>query len=272
MTGATEADAQPSPWAGDGQPPRAWTHDELWQRLRHHADNGARAALIEAYRPFARTVAATYYGRRVTDEIAFDDYHQWSLLGMIESVDRFDPQVGVKFETFASRRMHGRIVDGIESSTEMQQQIAGRRRLRAARLNDIKAMAREKRGPASNQVPVPDEDLLGYLAEVGMGLAVALMLEGTGMAQSEAIAEARPESGYERVELQQVRSALNTSIGQLNTQEQSVIRSHYLHHHPFEDICTRMQLSKGRISQIHRQALGKLRDMLSALRFEAGSI
>ena len=55
----------------------------LWQRLRRDRDANARAALIEHYRPFARKVAAMLYGRRIDDDIVFDDYHQWALLGMI---------------------------------------------------------------------------------------------------------------------------------------------------------------------------------------------
>src|SRR5882724_4737212 len=127
MNGATESDNNASPSTGGDTAARAWSAAQLWERVRLHTDASARAALIESYRPFAKMVAATFYGRRINDEIEFDDYHQWSLLGMIESIDRFDPGRGVKFETFASRRMHGCIIDGIESATEKQRQIAARR-------------------------------------------------------------------------------------------------------------------------------------------------
>jgi len=241
---------------GGAQPP--CTGETLWDLLRRHGDIDARAALIEAYRPFARSLAATLYGRRVDDDIGFDDYHQWSLLGMIESIDRFDPAQGAKFETFASRRMHGRVIDGIESATEKQRQIAARRRLRASRLVDVRTMA------GADVSTLRDDDLLGYLSEVGMGIAVSMMLEGTGMIDATASADAMLDTGYERAELRLLRDSLQASIAQLSNQEQSVIRSHYLDDHPFEDIAAKLQLTKGRISQLHRQALGKLRQILGA--------
>jgi len=254
-----ELDANGTP--GEAAPSRP--RQPLWERLRVHGDADARAELIEAYRPFARKLAAVYYGRRIDDEIAFDDYHHWALVAMIEALDRFDDGLGVKFETFASRRMGGAILDGIESATEKQRQISMRRRLRASRVEDVKALAADRARTPRRPAPVDDSALLGYLAEVGVGLALSLMLEGTGLVETSApTGAAAAELGYARIQMRQMREALHASIEQLSGQERSVIRSHYLHDHSFETICDRMQLSKGRVSQLHRQALGKLRGIL----------
>ena len=256
MDDASAADSSAPAPPGGAAPPSAG--EALWDRLRRRGDADARAALIESYRPFARKLAATLYGRRIDDDIGFDDYHQWALLGMIESIDRFDPGQGAKFETFASRRMQGCVLDGIESTTEKQRQIAARRRLRSSRLADVRTLA------GADVSTLRDDDLLGYLSEVGMGIAVSMMLEGTGMVETPASVDAIPDGNYERAELRLVRGSLQASIGLLSKQEQNVIRSHYLDDHPFDDIAARLQLTKGRISQLHRQALGKLRQSLGA--------
>lgn len=229
---------------------------DLWRRLHEHADAAAREELIGHYRPFAKVVAATYYGRRIDDDIDFDDYHQWALLAMIESVDRFDPRRGVQFKTFASRRMHGCIVDGIESSTEKHRQIAMRRRLREERTAVTLAAATA----ASSGRPA-GSDIFEVLAEIGIGLALGLMLENSGMIAPPPDAIA-PDQAYSRLEIRQLAESVRCSLGQLSEQEQTVIRAHYTEDMRFNDISTRLGLTKGRVSQIHHQALGKLRQLL----------
>ena len=98
----------------------------LWKRLRDGADTGARDALLAMHMPYAKVVAASYYSRRFHDEIEFGDYLQYASVGLLEAMDRYDPARGVQFRTFAARRMHGAILNGLERLTEKQQQIAAR--------------------------------------------------------------------------------------------------------------------------------------------------
>ena len=231
----------------------------LWARLNAHGDAHARAALIEMHRAFARVVAATYFGRRIDDDIDFDEYHQWALLGMIESVDRFDAARGVGFRTFASRRMHGCILDGLEHATEKQQQIAVRRRLREERAADALQAARAGRGGIG--AAIDEGELFAVLAEVGMGLALGMLLEDTAMVEPARDAVV-PDRAYDHAELRQLQGAVHASIGKLSEQEQLVVRGHYLDDLRFVEIADKLGLTKGRVSQIHKQAMDKLRATL----------
>jgi len=94
-----------------------------------------------------------------------------------------------------------------------------------------------------------------------VGMALSIMLEGTGMIEEQRPIEVR---AYEHIELRQLREKLHACVGRLTQQEQSVIRLHYLDEMPVQDIAHMMTLTKGRISQIHRQALTKLKGMLVA--------
>lgn len=229
----------------------------LWHQWRDASDEMARQRLSLHYLPYARTVAATYYARRMHDEIEFAEYLQFASLGMMEAMDRYDPAHGVQFKTFAARRMHGAILDGITRLTEKQQQIAVQQRLRKERLDEAKEHAGE--APAGS-----GDRLFGYLAEVGIGLAISYLLEGTGMIDAEALPETVQEydSPYRRVELEQLRRRLGEVVSRLNDQQRTVIRYHYLQQHPFDEIAQMMNLTKGRISQVHRQALQALREQL----------
>jgi RNA polymerase sigma factor for flagellar operon FliA len=242
---------------------------ELWARWRGERDARARDALIRHYLPYARMVAATVYARRSHDEIEFDDYLQLACVGMVESVDRFDPVHGAQFRTFAAKRVRGAILNGLVRLSEKNQQISVMAKLRAERLEAVKEGARAQVGaqPRSG-AGASGEPLFRYLAEVGIGIALVVLLEDTGMIEPEepeAHAQAiSPEISYfQKSEMSQLRRALNDKVDQLPASERLVIRRHYLEQIPFEEIARGMALTRGRISQLHRQALLRLRDLLA---------
>lgn len=240
--------------------------DLLWIKFLTRHDAGARDTLILHHMPYARMVAATYYSKRFNDEIAFEDYLQWAIVGMIESLDRFDPSHGVQFKNFAARRMYGAVLDGIESATEKQEQIALRARLRKDRLESIKINIDDvtdgKLGAELNANK--PESALSYLAEVGIGLALAWMLEDTGLVVAdENVADTRHIPYLQALEVKQLQEQLLNLVESLPIQQQTVIRGHYLDEKPFEQIATQLGLTKGRISQIHKQALMRLRTGLN---------
>lgn len=234
----------------------------LWRRFRETGAQAERDALICHYLPYAQVVAATYYGRRTHDEIEFEEYLQFATVGLVESVDRYAEDRGAQFKTFASRRMHGAILNGLEKLTEKQQQIALRTRLRQERMKEIKAAARAaaEEGEASARRDAP----FRYLAEVGIGVALTFLLEGTGLVENDALASAPASHYYGSLEFRQLQQRLRHFIDTLSAQEQTVIRSHYLQEISFEEIGATLGVTKGRIAQIHRAALEKLRKSLKS--------
>jgi RNA polymerase sigma factor for flagellar operon FliA len=232
----------------------------LWQRHRAGTNETSRQALIERYVPYARIVAASYYARRFDDEIEFADYFQLASIAVVECIDRFDPALGVQFKTFAARRMHGSILSGIERITEKQQQIAAVRRLKAQRLRAAKSDAMASLAEGSDAT---GPDLLSFLAEVGIGLALGVLLEGTAMLDCDAMGQATdPDVLYQQVELRQLRQRISALVKRLSDQQRTVLHDHYFLDTSFEAIARKMKLSNGRISQIHRQALDNLRRQL----------
>ena len=248
---------------------------ELWRRLREQCDTDARQRLMDHFMPYARVVAATYYGRRVVDDVGFDDYHQLARMGLIESIDRYDPQGGAQFKTFAARRMHGAILDGLEVSTEKHQQVAAEQRLKRERLAAIKLEAASRagldadKGSGRGRSAASHADaLFKYLSEVGVGLAISYLLDGTGMVAQDSEAT-HPQSEnlyYQRTELKQLRQRLRELVQQLAAHERTVITRHYLQHHTLDDIALDLNLTKGRISQIHHAALQAMRTQLGRQR------
>jgi RNA polymerase sigma factor for flagellar operon FliA len=239
---------------------------ELWQRLRAHGDAQVRSALIERHLPYARIVAAAYYARRFHDDIEFDDYLQLASMAVIECVDRYEPGGGAQFRTYAARRMHGAILNGLEKLTERQQQMAVRQRLLRERLQAAKDSATEAvQAGGSAGRPAAEQDVFAYLAEVGIGLALGVLLEETGMIDRDATgAASEPEQPYRQVEMSQLKRRLTGLVDALPGPQRSVLQWHYLQDHSFADIAQRLDLSRGRVSQLHRQALDALKQALAA--------
>lgn len=246
----------PEPADSVGNPSEA----VLWDRWRTGGDDDARQSLFDLHLPYARIVAASYYGKRMHDEIEFGDYLQLASLGLVEALGRFDPGVGVQFRTFAARRMHGAILDGIERLTEKQQQIAARQRLDVQRRAAIKEAAAGQEGGRPGALGGNADQVLKYVAEAGLAFALAWLLDGTGMVDGGEKSETLPF--YRSVELQQLRQRIVDLVKALPAQERKVIESHYFQEVPFEEIAQSLQLTKGRISQIHRKGLLRLKEAL----------
>lgn len=224
----------------------------LWQRWIGARDDGARDRLARHYQDYARAVAAQLYSRRASDEFEFEEYLQFALVGMMESLDRFDPAHGVMFKTFATRRITGAVLSGLSSLSERQEQIVLRRRVteeRTASLAD---------GRATEDDP---EAILRTLAGIGVGLALGYILDGTGM--MEGGEQSLPDNTYTRVELKQFQERIKHVLKGLTPKEQDVIRLHYFQSKSFDEVAAQMALTKGRISQLHKQALGRLRSLVA---------
>ena len=254
---------------------------QLWSRWRGAGDAAARDRLVLHYLPFARALAAVHYRGRIHADVEFDDYLQLARLGLMESVDRYEPERGAQFKTYVAHRIRGALLNGLEKATEKSQQIAARKRLQAERLESVKSAALDAaashpfdegrataRGPAARS---RQSTLLAYLAEVGIGIALGVMLEDTGMVAADGESEGRDVAAvaaspdvlyFRKTELQRWREQLREALARLPAQESKVIRYHYQQEIPFDEIAAMLGVSRSRVSQLHRQGLGKLRHML----------
>lgn len=243
----------------------------LWQT--RHDDGKARAALVLHYLPYARMHAARLYAGRFGDDLEFGDYFQFATVALTEAVDTYDPDKEVRFETYAAYRIRGAVLDGIGAMSERMRQIAVTRELRQARLKSLLSVdAPESDGsgasakppeslPASSRQPLfPQGSALERLSDLGLGLALGLMLEGTGMVDAGLDAPAPAvQQPYARLEMRQQRERLLRLLQQLPEPQRLVMQWHYLQGLSFESHANRMGLSKGRVSQLHRAALATLR-------------
>jgi RNA polymerase sigma factor for flagellar operon FliA len=224
----------------------------LWRRFRFEAEAECREVLFNRYSTLARVLAARQARRSALLRGERSELEQSAYEGLLQAIDRFDPLRGPPFAAFARRRILGCISDGIARLTEVGAQLRARRRVEQERLRslaDAEAAARE--------------DAIGLLAELAVGLALGIILEGTSLFAADDQPDPGP-SAYERLAWREIQARLAGEVERLSARESAVIRQHYGHGLSFAQIARLMELSTGRISQLHSAALGRLRRRIGA--------
>lgn len=224
----------------------------LWAEFVRAPSAQLRDRMIERYDELARMHAAKLYAGRQIREIEFDEYRQYALVGLIEAVDRYDPSRGANFRTYASHRIRGAILSGIEKYSEKQQQISARTRLRQERLQSM-----------LSDLGDSENDPFLRLVDLAIGTAIGYMLEDSRMYQNDE--DSYAHNIYRSKELSDLARVMDGLVGNLTSQEQSVVRYHYFQQLRFDEIAGKMSLSKGRISQIHTKAMQRMRESYDEL-------
>lgn len=213
--------------------------------------------VVNAYLPLVRKIAGSLFGVRHFDGVPFEEYIQLGVEGLLQAFRRYDPALGAKFETYAQHRIKGAIMSGLEKATEVNQQVATLRRMAQERIDSL-VDDPETTGGAQADDP---QAAFNRLVEVSLGLAVAFMLDDSGLFQSED--RTSWDDGPSNLAYKQLQQKLTAAMSSLNDKERAVLEWHYFQHESFEVAAEQMGLSKGRISQIHRSALRKLREALT---------
>lgn len=221
----------------------------LWTRYAADRDLEVRNELLELYLPWCREVARGLFRRRGGLVGEFGEYLQMATLAMIECMDAYDASHGPPFDAFALPRVRGKVLDQLRAQSEKHEQVSLLVRLRRQRAQSL-----HESGVAA---PTDPFERLAYLS---VGLAVGYMLEGTNLYRDER-SDWSARAPYEGVDLLQRREALRQLVMNLPDQERRVLRYHYFHGLPMVEVARLLGLTRGRISQIHGQAIMRLREM-----------
>jgi len=219
--------------------------------------------LILKYAPMVRFVA----GRlliHVGQHVEYDDLISYGIFGLIDAIDKYDINKGVKFETYASLRIRGSIIDSIrkmdwvprtlrQKNKEYEQLCAqleaelGREATEievADKLNMSVDEAREMMRKSSVLSLVSLDDYLEQNYETGFGMG---SLDDT------------PEGYFNKRELQRM---LADTIDKLTEKEKTVVTLYYFEDLTLKEISGIMGVSESRVSQIHSKAIMRMQGRL----------
>lgn len=214
----------------------------LWQSLAV-GDKAAREALILLHRGLAAKIAGKFYAGRVVDTVSYDDYLQFALLGLIEAVDRFDLSEGVQFSTFAGYRIRGAILNGLPKMTESGSQY-----------EFYKRAMEERNASLIHSADIGFAEFVDAILNMAMGLQLdALTSRDSGREHGD------PYSSHH---YDQLLYSISSVITKLPAKQYVVVHGHYFQFKSFAEIGHDLNLSKGRISQLHKESLTHLRELL----------
>lgn len=225
-----------------------------WRNLKRDGCKDARKALFDRFVPFARQIARSEWHRLNAPSLDRTDAEQLAHEALLVSIDRFDPGRGVPFTAYARLRIRGAIRNELSHTSEAAALISFRKRVEQERLRSLRRAA-----------PSPEDDPLSALRDLAVGIALGLLLEPRAIAELEKVPDADP-SAYDELAWQQLVNELHSRIANLPERERQILDYHYRQDIKFQEIADLMGLSKGRISQIHAQALQRLRRTLSKFR------
>jgi RNA polymerase sigma factor for flagellar operon FliA len=237
------ASEDPSTGTGDSQRLAVWQEWIVTRSIK------TRDALVEGYLPLARIVAGRLYRSRADSAVQFDDYLQYARIGLLESVERFDPSRGASFQSFAFHRIRGAILNGLTRESELAAQREAARRKARERRESLMAQ-----GPSGIERATLDD-----LIELTIGLALGALLDE----QEEAADESPHANPYAAVEINQLRRLTWAAVERLPQRERELIRAHYYEQREFQEIAVEWAVTAGRISQLHGRAINQLRALLA---------
>ena len=222
--------------------------ESLWKEYLESKDNRVREALISRNLSLAKRLTSQIYYLRATDDVEYEDYYQYGIVGLIEAIENYHPQKGSTFETYATYRIKGAIYSGLVIQTEKRQQSAYLKRMQSQRLESI--IGGSNRGEAFTE-----------LLNVTISLAIGHMLdEMSGDDDADRKIEGQL---YQSDEYQYLQKQISSYVGTLPQNEMAVVNYHYFHYLSFEHIADILGVTKSRISQIHRTALDRIRKTLN---------
>lgn len=218
---------------------------DLWTRWIGQRERAARETLIQMHMPWARLVARGVYMKARIRGAEWADYVQNATIGLLEAIDRYAPDRGVDFRTYARHRVRGSVFNGL-------------RHLASAARDPRPRTALEER---SASLAGDERDPLEAFVSWTVGVGIGHLLESSAPEDSPDDLDRGP---YATVARGQVAEALRHALEKLSARERMVLTLHYFQHVPFVDIAGQMRVSKGRVSQLHHQAIRAMRAHMRA--------
>lgn len=219
----------------------------LWLRWRQERTPATRDALIVHYSPWARQVARDVFLRVYLMRDAWHDCVQNALMGLMEAIERFDPERGVAFQPFARLRVRGAVFDGLRVLRNVHLELGYDAPGRGA-------LARER--VASFEEDRSDDPLEAFITTtVGLGLGFLLDMQSMP-------GRIQPPDAYAELEKAELSATVSESLDLLPERERAIVVLHYYHQLSFVDIADQLGVTKGRVSQLHKRALERLRAFL----------
>ncbi len=236
--------------------------NKLWEEYQKNKDGKIREQLIMEYASLVKIVAgrlSMYLGYNVE----YDDLVGYGIFGLIDAIDKFDYNKNIKFETYASLRIRGAILDHIRKMDWIPRSLRQKQKKIDAAMSKIEAatgkVATDEQ--IAEELEISLEELNNWQGQTKSTNLISLE-EYTDagsevrLDSSNNAAYMQPEQAIEKEELKQM---LVAAIDSLTEKEKNVVTLYYYEEMTLKEISLILEVSESRVSQLHTKALNKMK-------------
>jgi RNA polymerase sigma factor for flagellar operon FliA len=228
------------------------------------ADNRRIVAGLPFVEGLARRMASS-----MPHSIDIGDLIQDGVLGLIDAAHRFDETRGIKFETFAERRVRGAMIDALRRDAWPRGVRRQRRELDAARETLRKSLGHEpSMSDLAAQVGSDEKRLSRTIVRINTIEATSPLATGEHFDESclpTALVPSQPDSPHKSYEKLETRERIRKALASLPGREQKVIGLYYYGDVTMKQIGNEIGVNESRVSQLHARAIRRLRAALGEM-------
>jgi RNA polymerase sigma factor FliA len=243
---------------------------DLWRRYKGEGDASARERLVVAYSPLVKFVAGRL-GAGLPSHVDDADLISYGLMGLIGAIERFEPERGIKFETFAMTRIRGAIIDELRSLDWVPRSV--RSRAREIEAAQSKLEHELQRAPTeaelAKKLGLSEDELQTSLLEIANSSVYALDelwtisdSSGDSISLLDTISDPRADDPQESLASSEIKDRLTEGISGLPEREQLVIALYYYENLTLREIGEVLGVTESRVSQLHTKAVMRLKSSL----------
>lgn len=244
----------------------------LWERFKATKSSEVRDRLIINYAPLVKFVAGRV-GVGLPRSVDHADLVSYGIFGLIDAIDKFEPERGFKFETYAINRIKGAILDELRALDWVPRSVRSRAREIERSMAELEH--RLQRTPTdeelANHMTMPVEDLQDSLAEISLLGVVALdevLGPGSGTSLGDMVADSSglsPEAAFQKEE---TRRTLTDALNRLPDRERLVLTLYYFEGLTLAEVGDVLGVTESRVCQIHAKSVMSLRNRLTEPTFK----
>lgn len=241
--------------------------NKLWAEYSKHRNAEVREKIIIEYAPLVKIVAgrqSMYLGYNVE----YDDLVGYGIFGLIDAIDKFDYDKGIKFETYASLRIRGAILDQIRKMDWIPRSLRQKQKKIDTAMSKLEA---ELGRPATDdeiakEIGISEDELLNWQGQANVSNVISLdeFVDAGGEKEVGSIGTSSFDTPEEVIERDEVKKLLVESLESLTDKEKKVILLYYYEELTLKEISQVLEVSESRISQLHTKALQKMKAKLGS--------
>ena len=240
--------------------------DEWWRQWHDDRDSSARERLIVHYSPLVKFVAGRL-GAGLPNSVDPGDLVSAGIFGLIDAVERYVPDRGAKFETFAVPRIRGAVLDGLRALDWVPRSVRSKARDVQTAFSELEGAL--GRAPTDEELAanlhITQDELTRWLAAISTTTVGPLDRALGAGTEPSPLHGVGPQSPSEAVEEDEVRRLVRKEVRGLPEREQLVMSLYYDESLTLSEIGSILGVTESRVSQIHTKAVLVLRSRLSAV-------